>query len=353
MISGLTHLVTRWYIAAPVLAILGIVIGYQLFFNVFSGKPKIGIIDIPFTVINEDSAFVITAYLDYARRDPSIKGAVIRLTSPGGGATSSEQLFIETRKLREEKPVVIVMNGLVASGGYMMAMGANHTYVKSSSLVGNVGVISFAGPLVPSPPDENMISTGPFKLSGSSRRGWISLMDQLKQSFAQMVIMERGDKMRISEEDLLQGQLFAGLEAVRLGLADEIGNDTDAFNKVAELAGINTYDIVDVNIEVNRLFVQQIRRIFSSSDDVNAPLTESDRKLMAMFASNGRAGSPNIVSQFRDGTGTVPEELFNLEAVRRPLEYGVMGSTQEEPLPEFPMEINKSNIYYLYVGNTP
>ena len=74
---------------------------------------------------------------------------MLTLSTPGGGAASSEVLYIESRKLREEKPLVMVMGSLVASGGYMMAMGANYTYVKSSSLVGNVGVISFAGPIIP------------------------------------------------------------------------------------------------------------------------------------------------------------------------------------------------------------
>ena len=78
---------------------------------------------------------------------------------------------METRKLREEKPVVIVMDGLVASGGYMMSMGASHTIAQTSSLVGNVGVISFAGPLIAPFPSEDVIVTGPFKTAGSTRAG--------------------------------------------------------------------------------------------------------------------------------------------------------------------------------------
>ena len=95
----------------------------MVFVYAFPGKPKIGVIDVPFTVISDDSAYVIGEYLDYAGREDSIKAVVIRLTSPGGGAAASERLYLETRKLREEKPVVLVMNGLVASGGFMMAMG--------------------------------------------------------------------------------------------------------------------------------------------------------------------------------------------------------------------------------------
>ena len=123
--------------------------GVAYFVFVFPGQPKIGVIDVPFTVITEDSSYVISEYLNYARRDDSIKAVVIKITSPGGAPPASERLYRETGKLREEKPVVLVMNGLVASGGYMMAMGATHSYAQTSSLVGNVGVVSFSDPLIP------------------------------------------------------------------------------------------------------------------------------------------------------------------------------------------------------------
>ena len=147
ILAALGRFLISWYVAAPVLAIAGIAIGYVVFFNVFPGKPKIGVIDIPYTSLNEDSSAIITAYLDYCRRNPDIKGVVIKLASPGGGASASEQLYIETRRLREEKPVVMVMNGIVASGGYMMALGANYTFSKTSTLVGNIGVVAGTGPL--------------------------------------------------------------------------------------------------------------------------------------------------------------------------------------------------------------
>ena len=161
--------IANWYVGTVLLVALGVVIGGLVFSQVWPGKPKIGVIDIPFTIITDDSSFVISAFLDYARRDPSIKGVVIRLNSPGGGAAASEQLYYQTRKLREKKPVVIVMNDIVASGGYMMSMGATYTYAKPSSFVGNVGVILyFPGALIPNPPGEQIMPTGPNKLNGGA-----------------------------------------------------------------------------------------------------------------------------------------------------------------------------------------
>lgn len=300
---------TSWYVLAPSAVIIGVVIGAVVLVNTSPTKHNIGVIDIPFTVITDDSSYVITQYLNYARKDPSIKAVVIRVATPGGGAASSERLYIETRNLRDEKPVVMVMGGMVASGGYMMAMGVNHTFAQTSSLVGNVGVITIAGPFIPRPLPESIVVTGPHKLYGSSRRDWIGLADELKDAFAQMVIRERGDKLRITEAELTEGRLYAGVDAVRLGLVDEIGGDSDAMDKAAELAGISNYGIVDVNAEVLRESIQRTRRIFRSELDVE-PVSED--------------ALPTLL-------------LDNID--------------RENPLPEFPLDIQSPNIYYLYAGN--
>ena len=346
-LAALGRLLLKWYITIPVLAGVGIVVGYFIFFGLLPGKPQIGVITIPFTVINEDSAFVIGSYLEYARRQPRIKAVVVSLTSPGGGAASSEQLYIGSRKVREEKPIVMVLNSLVASGGYMMAMGANYTYVKTSSLVGNVGVISFAGPVLPSVPPEDLVVTGPSKLSGSTRREWIGMVDLLKQAFAQMVISERGEKLKISPEELTEGRLYAGVEAVKLGLADAIGDDADAIEKAASLAGISNYELVDVNAEVDRLFIQKIRRIFASSEGNQRDLDLTDA-LAIISLSQGDGDSPGLLSRLGSN-----DDLTGARELRKHLVSGILSETQEDPLPGFPLDINRPNIYYIYAGQSP
>ena len=338
-ISAVWRIASSWYVSLLFVVAVGIVIGYFVFFEVYPGRPKIAVIDIPFTVITDDSAFVIDAFLDYARERDDIKGVVIKLNSPGGGAAASEQLFVETRKLREEKPVVIAMGDIVASGAYMMSMGANFMYARPSTFVGSVGVVlSFPGPLLPSLPDEQVITTGPFK-RGSARRHFISAMDQLKQGFAQMVITERGDKLRLSREELLDAQIFPGIEGVRVGLVDAIGGDTDAIEKAADLAGISNYDLVDVNTEVFRILNQKLARILEPLFDLTGsqPGVGDVRSLMAPPAGTGDAG------QFPDGSTSI-------SALRRLfLPSGVRQLQQEAP-PGVPLEVETPRIYYLYVG---
>jgi protease-4 len=346
LLSALAGVLSRWYVVGLGLTIVGILIGAYAFFNVFPGKPQIGLITIPFTVINEESAYVMTGYLEYSRSNDRIKGVVIALSSPGGGATSSERLYIETRRLREEKPVVIIMNDLVASGGFMMSMGASHTFVKTSSLVGNVGVVSGVGPILPELPPESVIFTGPDKLTGSNRRNWIGMLDLLKQSFAQMVISERGDRLQIPYEELVEGRLYTGMEAVRLGLADEIGDDSAAIEKAASLAGISNYELVDINVEVDRLFVQKVRRVFDSSDGGSAVL---DLSTLLRRRLDGGADSLDTPA----GAGTGPPPAVSLGGLHRFMLTGSLTGTQDDPLPGFPVTINRPNIYYMYAGQTP
>jgi protease-4 len=346
LLSALGSALSRWYVVGLGLTIVGILLGAFAFFNVFPGKPQIGVITIPFTVINEESAFVMSSYLEYARGNDRIKGVVIALSSPGGGATSSERLYIETRRLREEKPVVIIMNDLVASGGFMMSMGASHIFAKTSSLVGNVGVVSGIGPVLPELPQESVIFTGPDKLTGSNRRDWIGNLDLLKQSFAQMVISERGDKLQIPYEELASGRLYVGMEAVRLGLVDEIGDDSAAVEKAASLAGISNYELVDINVEVDRIFVLKVRRVFASPEGGSAGL---DLSTLLRRGSNGGPDSLDAPA----GSVPDPAPAVSLGELRRFMLTGSLTGVQDDPLPGFPVTINRPNIYYMYAGQTP
>lgn len=344
MLLGLRRVLASWYVIAPLATILGLAAGSLLFVYASPGKPNIGIIDLPYTVINDESAYVIGEFIDYARRDDSIKAVVIKFASPGGSASASERLYIETSKLREEKPVVLSMNGLVASGGFMMAMGANHTYAQTSSLIGNVGVITFAGPLIPRAPPESIVITGPYKLAGAPRRDWIGMADQLKSAFARMVIGERGDKLRLTEAELVEGRVYSGVDAVRLGLVDEIGGDRDAIEKAAELAGISNYGFVDVNAEVFRGFILRSRRIFSSQYDGEMSDTMD---LLSLVSSDTEENDPRSSTSGPESS----VDIAKIQALRKLMLTGRLDTYQENPLPEFPLDIRRPNFYYLYAGH--
>ena len=340
VLSTVKRTLTSWLLIVAVTIGIGVAAGALIFVYVSPGRPNIGVINVPYTVINENTAYVLGEYLDYARRDDSIKAVVLNLTSPGGGAAASERLYIETRRLRQEKPVIVVMKDLVASGGYMMAMGASHSFVQTSSLVGNVGVVSFAGPLIPPIPDENVVYSGPYKLEGNPRRDWVATNDQLAAAFAEIVIGERGDRLQISKQELMEARLYAGLDAVRLGLADEVGAESDAYQKAAELAGISNYGFVDINLEVLRELLRDLEDFLSLSA---GPAASEIDDLMA------------LVSPGHEATGTSSDatDPYGLSGIRDLMLYGKISTAGEDPLPDFPLEIGRPNVYYLYVGNEP
>ena len=321
--AALWRLTTSWYISSILLAGIGVLIGYAIFFHLLPGKPKIGYIDVPFTVIDEDSAWFIGQMLDFTEREDSIKAVVISLESPGGFAAESEKLFLKTARLREKKPVVIVTQGLNASGGYLWSMGANYLYAKPSSIVGSVGALSSLRP--PRQTDEDIISTGPAKLGGT-RRITAGRLEMLKESFLNIVFSQRGDKLKLTPLELSQAQVYPGMEALRLGLIDAIGTDSDGAEKAASLAGISTYELVDVNVEVQRILFQKLARVLEPLEvEVNQ-------------------GS-EVNGQFQ-----IHELMSQLKAMRDFLP--TLASADGEGLPGLPEDLDIPQLYYLYVPPT-
>lgn len=283
------------------------------------GRASVGVISIPPFIITENSARLVMRHLDYARQDDSIQAVVISLSSPGGGAAASEKLYLEVRKLREEKPVVIVMNGIAASGGYMMAVAGNEVYAQPSSLVGNIGVIVGGISTLPSLPSERTIGTGPQKLSGASREHWFDMINRLRNAFVGLVVEERGDRLRLTPEQVSHARLYVGVEAVEYGLADAIGSDGDAIVRAAELAGLSDYEVADVN----RLVLQEALRALRSE---LPPPSHAGEEGLTLWTGEG----------WGDGNG-FPWSLLT-------------ESAPGETPPGFPAGGERPAIYYYYPG---
>lgn len=346
-LAALGRFIGTWYVSTILLIAVGLALGSTVFFYGYPGEPKIGVIDIPFTVINDRSAFEISAMLDYVRNEGSIKGVVISINSPGGGAAPSEELFFEIVRLREKKPVVIVMEDLVASGGFMMTMATNYSMAKPSSFVGGVGVIlSPLPPRLPFQPSDREGVTGPFKLEGGSRRRYVTMSDQLQQAFATIVVTERGDKLRITKNEILKGNLYSGVEAMQVGLIDGLGSHTDAIDKVASLAGIANFGLVDVNTEVSRIFNEKLDRI-NGPLQFESGLADGFGAAELLTLLNGQGGGLDEgAALLKDLLAGGSEALLTLPPP------GGIGADPREALPDFPLRIAGPKAYYLYVGSS-
>ncbi|MBI2867089.1 MAG: S49 family peptidase [Chloroflexi bacterium] len=230
--------------------VLGIIAAALVFYYVAPGRPYVGIVRLPYFEIDDYSTAQIEDVLRFAERDRRIKALAIEITSPGGSAAASEQLYQDILRIRESGPVVISVGWIAASGGYMMASAGDYIYAGPSSFVGNVGVI-IALPGEPSP-DEQIVATGPFKLTGGTREQYVSMLEVLKNAFVRIVYTQRGDRLKLTPEELADGRIHLGIDAARLGIVDALGTPDDAVVKAAELAGLRNYGRVDVIQEYSK-----------------------------------------------------------------------------------------------------
>jgi len=185
--------------------------------------------------------------LEQADADPSIKAVVVRVNSPGGSVVASDEIY---RALLEfEKPVVVSMGEMAASGGYYIACGGDYVFAHPDTLTGSIGVISQfinAEELL----DEIgvgvvVITSGPHKDIGSPFREmteeeqalWRAITDEIYEGFVEIVAQAR-DLSLEEVRELADGRVYTGRQALELGLVDEVGTLDDAIMKAAELGSI-------------------------------------------------------------------------------------------------------------------
>jgi protease-4 len=221
--------------------ILPLVLGYLVSLYLFP-TPEIAVIRLEGDIWSLPAASLGDA-MEAAGADPAVKAVVLDIASPGGEVTASENLYYDVLKLREQKPVIASVNELAASGAYYMASGADTIFAKPSSSVGNIGVISY----LPEPDfvDEELLTTGPFKLSGGPPAAYVRQMEMMKDSFVAAVMAQRAGRLQVGPEVLSRGEIYLGLQAKEMGLVDELGSRAEAVSAAANMAGVRHYKIVD------------------------------------------------------------------------------------------------------------
>jgi protease-4 len=189
----------------------------------------------------------VTELLEQAAANPDIKAVVVRVNSPGGSAVASNEIY--HRLLDFEKPVVVWMGEIAASGGYYIACGADYTFAHPDTLTGSIGVISqFIN--VEDLMDEvgidvMVITSGPYKDLGSSFRGmteeekalWQTIITETYEEFVEVVTKARD--LPIEEvRAIADGRIYTGRQALELGMVDDVGRLDNAIARAAELGGI-------------------------------------------------------------------------------------------------------------------
>jgi protease-4 len=188
-----------------------------------------------------------------ARLDKSVKAIVLRVNSPGGSALASDVIWREVSLAKKEKPVIVSMGDVAASGGYYIACNANKVFANASTITGSIGVFSIVPNIESFLKNKigittDRVRTGPFADMGSMDR---ALTEPEKKFFqASTDSIYNTFKSRVSEgrkrnmeyvDSIAQGRVWTGTRGMSVGLVDEIGTLSDAVKAAASMAKITTY----------------------------------------------------------------------------------------------------------------
>jgi protease-4 len=229
--------------------------------NESSASEKIAVIYASGDIISGSGTDEQVASDDYkelirkARLDKSVKAIVLRVNSPGGSALASDVIWREVSLAKKEKPVVVSMGDVAASGGYYIACNANKVFANASTITGSIGVFS----IVPNIESflknkvgitSDRVRTGPFADMGSMDRALTEPEKKFFQSSTDSIY--NTFKSRVSEgrnrdleyvDSIAQGRVWTGTRGLTVGLVDEIGTLSDAIEAAASMAKVKSYKL--------------------------------------------------------------------------------------------------------------
>jgi protease-4 len=197
--------------------------------------------------------------LEKASEDKRVKALVLRLDTPGGEVTASDILYNEILKFKEKTgvPVVGLMMGLAASGGYYVASACDHIIAHPSTITGSIGVIS----IFPNLQElftkigikVNVIKSGEMKDSGSAFRDlteeekkiFQDVIDEMYNKFLDVVYKKRKDSLSFEElKKIADGRIYTATQAHELKLIDEIGYFDSALKKALSMANLKEAKVI-------------------------------------------------------------------------------------------------------------
>lgn len=195
----------------------------------------------------------VCADLQDLAKDKDVKAVVLRVNSPGGSAYASEQIWHQVMELKKVKPVVVSMGSYAASGGYYISCPANCIVAEPNTLTGSIGIFGMF-PDVSGLLREKLglkfdeVKTNKYALFGTRSRPFTadelshleSYIDRGYKLFRQRVA--DGRRLKVDQvEQVAQGHVWLGQDALRIGLVDQLGGVEVALRKAAQLAKLTQW----------------------------------------------------------------------------------------------------------------
>lgn len=201
--------------------------------------------------------------LEKLTNDDNVKAVVLRVNSPGGSAYASEQIWHAVMNLKAKKPVVVSMGGYAASGGYYISCAADYIYSEPTTITGSIGIFGmfpdFSGLLTEKLGVKfDEVKTNRHAAFGTMSRPFneeeMALLDQYigrgYELFRKRVA--DGRKLPVAKvEEIAQGRVWLGNDALNIKLVDGIGSLDDAIKKAAKLAKLDEYHASNYPEEAN------------------------------------------------------------------------------------------------------
>jgi protease-4 len=213
----------------------------------FVVRSQIGVVEVEGVIV--DSKKIIEQLADF-HENSAIKAIVLRVDSPGGGVGPSQEIHDEVKRIDVDKPIVVSMGSVAASGGYYIAAPARRIFANPGTITGSIGVImeftNFQELLEKIGLHNQVVKSGKHKDIGSPVRPMTdedrailqALIDDVHSQFINSVAAGRHldpQKVRI----LADGRIFTGRQAQELGLVDELGSLDAAVRHAGKLGGID------------------------------------------------------------------------------------------------------------------
>lgn len=192
--------------------------------------------------------------LEDLAKDDDVKAVVIRVNSGGGSAYASEQIWHQISELKKVKPVVVSMSGAAASGGYYLSSNANWIVADPTTITGSIGIFGLfldRSELYTKKLGINYaeVKTNRNSVFGASGHPFTPEQLSLLQNNVNrgyMLFKKRvaeGRKMTMEQvENIAQGRVWLGQDAIKLKLVDQLGGLDDAIAKAAKLAKMSDYE---------------------------------------------------------------------------------------------------------------
>jgi len=238
-------------------------------------------------------------------QDDAIQAVVLRINSPGGGASASEAIAREVNRLRQHKPVIVSMGDVAASGGYMMASEADQIFASPNTITGSIGVFGLVLNFQEIGNNNgitwDILKTARFADIDSLARPQtdeeLALQQAIVDTLYDRFITRVADSRELAKEAVdrvAQGRVWSGQDAQAAQLVDEVGGLMAAIKAAAEAAALEDWRVVEYprprSLEeeiLDTLFGGQLE--FRSSD----PLTQEMKTLYQQLQSLQHLNDPH------------------------------------------------------------